>query len=958
MRRKRNNKLVGIYLWKLILIIITIFVVFISVECFFLIEKTVKNFVSGFSEEYNSSTSTALSENTITNEEGETTDTANDGISSENLGSSSSDGIASNDTETTTNGETTVAEGDTLYCTETHTHKKVCYVDIPHTDRMAIYNLIDDINNLPSYATVLNTFKSYTTDYDKSSSDSAYNNYKNYLDNNCPKIEAAYNTMESIKSIDISYYDYIENGDELTKLHERVALTFRKIFDKLNTIPRRSKINNKMTELKNTQDSTGCITYLTEVSNAVTPVYQSFITDILPSIDDSWYQYIINYKNMLEQKNMSDNLSKITACTNAIKDLPKWEDVAKQIETNKTDKATYMSYLQNLSTTINQAEATFTSQNLDSNYYTYVIKYDNYKNLLNVPKILNCAQIIDNLPEYENVTQNIKDFKTNNQVEDCITYLSGISSEIDEVYSQVTAENLNSTYNKYVINYEKYTKLYDMNLSEISDFTNQIKSLPQYEDVITQVTNYTESNDITGYIQYLNGIISTNYENVYNNLINSKKLTQTHYAYIINYDNLKKLYDLQLSKVLKMVEEIEKLPSESEVNFSDPNVRSDVIACSQNYKKISMENSKLLEYIVNYDKLNALENILTNLDKEITITVQYYAYINLIDIDEPTNYAQKLNFIDTSGKKMPVNGNGKEANFVDISPTGNAVKHIYVDSNDNVIYEKKLSEVYRSHKYTFNRFFDDFYVNNMLNFTTFYDLLTTNYELKEIWLLHEKKALDSVNREDFNIYTYNENVYFTRNMENTNDDNAIRITNNTVIRYVYDTKVIEGGVDLPVTFYDYDITDGYIYTKSSLSTSSRQPTSSQETYMSGTIYTRTSACGINSDDNYQSKENDTTTARLGFGGSNTGVIRNIVDTSSNPSNINRWEGRKNIFYPINSANRVAGWSSNSNSFGNCVFGLVKGIENGEIRFSDGIAAPNLFNEVDAERTTYIWKNYI
>lgn len=246
MRRKKNNKLVGIYLWKLILIIIAIFVVFISVECFFLIERTVKKFVAGFAEEYNSSTAADLSENTITNEEGEKTDTTNDSDSN-----SSAAHPASNDVGTT--DEPSPVIDPVTYCGQTHTHKNVCYQDIPQTDILTIYNLIDDIISLPSYnPTVLNNLKSYTTDYDKFSSDSAYNNYKNYLDNNCSKIEAANNIMNGINS---SYYTYIDNRQKLLDLHS--VLTFRKIFDMLNTIPRRSEINNKMTELKNTQDSTG-----------------------------------------------------------------------------------------------------------------------------------------------------------------------------------------------------------------------------------------------------------------------------------------------------------------------------------------------------------------------------------------------------------------------------------------------------------------------------------------------------------------------------------------------------------------------------------------------------------------------------------------------------------------------------------------------------------------------------
>lgn len=931
MRRKRNNKLVGIYLWKLILIIITIFVVFISIECFFLVEKTVRKFVSGFSEEYNSST-TDLNENIITNEEGENTDITNDGTNSKNLESIQNDVIISNDTEPATDGETTVAVGDTLYCTENHTHKDVCYdATITPEDRMTIYNLINDISSLTAYTTVLNSLKSYTTNYNNSSSDSYYNNYKSYLDSNCPKIEAADNTMNSVPS---QYQHYIENKDKLVEL--RSVLKFREIFNLLNTIPRRSEVNNKITELKNTQNVTESITYLTQISNTVTPVYQSFVTNIVPNVDNSWYQYIINYNNMLELQHMSENLSKIIDSTKFFSNLEKWDDVIKKINTYKTSQnvSEYLTYLTEVTTKVNEANNNFTNINLSSDYYKYVINYENYNKLLAIPKILKCAQIINVLPEYEDITQNINDFESNNQVDECINYLSEISSQINDAYSKFTAEKLNSNYNTYVINYEKLTKLYDMHFNEILYFTKQIKTLPKSENVTNKITECKETNDVTGCIEYLKEVISSNYETIYSNLINSKNLKQSHYAYIINYDNIKKLYDLQLTRILNLIKEIEDLPLPSEVNFSDSKTRSMVIATSQRYKKLVMENKLLSEYVINYEKLSELEKQLTNADKEINITVQYYAYINIIDnISVPTAYDSRLNFIDTSGKSMPINrGYAKSENTsqLDISPTENAIKHVYVDKDGNVIYEKQLRSVYRDHTYNFSRYFEDFYVDNMLNFTTFYDLLDTNYELIEIWLLQDDKDATSINKDDFNIYQYTKDIYFTRNMNDMNE-NAIRLTKDATVRYVYNTKAIENGVDIPVTFYDYDITSGVIFKTESDAKNNINPqlTSTQDKL--GTAFVRTSAYGINSNENYHG-----TGTRLGFGGINTGVTHNT----------DRWMNN-GVSNALSGPNRTGGWGTPSNSYQNCVFNIVKGIENGKIIYSDGIVAPNLFNDGDA-----------
>lgn len=938
MRRKRNNKLVGIYLWKLILIIITIFVVFISVECFFLIEKTVKKFVSGFSEEYNSSTSTDLSENTITNEEGETTDTANDGDTTENSDSNpSAEPPASNDVGTT--DEPSPVEEAVTYCGQTHTHKNVCYQNIPQTDILTIYNLIDDINSLPLYnPTVLNNLKSYTTDYDKSSSDSAYNNYKNYLDNNCSKIEAANNIMNGINS---SYYTYIDNRQKLLDLHS--VLTFRKIFDMLNTIPRRSEINNKMTELKNTQDSTGCITYLTEVSNAVTQAYQSF-TSILSSIDASWYQYIINYNNMLELKSMSDNLPKITACTNAIKDLPKWEDVINQINIYKTSNnvTEYLTYLGNISNMINTATDAFNAQSLSSDdCYKYVINYDNYKKLLDIPKILKCAQIIDGLPEYEIVTQKIIEFKNNNQVDESITYLTEISSQINEGYSKFTAEKLNSSYNTYVINYEKLTKLYNMHYSEILDYTKQIKELPQYEEVNNKLLECKATNDVVGWINYLKSeIISNNYENVYNNLINCKELNQSHYVYIINYDSIKSLHDLQLAKVLTIIEDIYELEQAGNIDYSDAKVRTKIIATTQIIKKIAIENPTIREYIINNNTLDELVKNLNVKDTELNLTVQYYAYINIVDkIDEQYRSTAVLPLIDTTGEKMPTNGRGLE-----VAPNENNLKQMYVLNSEtlkqkiknelglelnigDVIYQKRLSEIYRKHTYKFDRYFNDLHIENMLGFTAFYDRLTTNYSLKEIWILHEGKDANSTDSSDFTIIPYSEDLFFTRDLLDDGNAKAIRLPENSTIRFVYDTKTIED-VELNVEFYDYDITDGYIYDSESNAEkhteTGRYPTSKQTDTRKWYAYT--AASGINDVRNYA----DDGRSKLSFGNQNTGVTWR--------SNI--W--KKNA---INAANREN--TGGNNTYKLCTFEMVTGLVDGKLKYDDGIDVPKLFNEGDA-----------
>ena len=167
-----------------------------------------------------------------------------------------------------------------------------------------------------------------------------------------------------------------------------------------------------------------------------------------------------------------------------------------------------------------------------------------------------------------------------------------------------------------------------------------------------------------------------------------------------------------------------------------------------------------------------------------------------------------------------------------------------------------------------------------------------------------------------------------------NERLVIPVTEKTTIRFAFDPT--HGTTPLDADFFDYDITDGYVYTDQNLTAESRHETSyqKQEKVQGGanpaqweTLYASTAQKGINSAANYS----DPTKPRLAFGNNNTGTgLATQVATLDKVTNyINRFNNR-------NRGNPQAGTGS--------VFGLVqdKLDENENLQWSSTINAPDLF----------------
>lgn len=166
----------------------------------------------------------------------------------------------------------------------------------------------------------------------------------------------------------------------------------------------------------------------------------------------------------------------------------------------------------------------------------------------------------------------------------------------------------------------------------------------------------------------------------------------------------------------------------------------------------------------------------------------------------------------------------------------------------------------------------------------------------------------------------------------------ILIEKDTVIRMVYDA--VGGMKDYNAAFYDYDISDGGVYTVADKS-SGKKPTSLQKE-TKDTLYAYVYMSGINSEGNYTESGK-----KLAFGNFNvkTGLSDIIGSDGFNINMANGWgQDRKD---GLKSKNDKA-----KSILDKCSFGLTSGVDaKGHLQYSDGITAPNLFNEGKATGKT-------
>ena len=296
--------------------------------------------------------------------------------------------------------------------------------------------------------------------------------------------------------------------------------------------------------------------------------------------------------------------------------------------------------------------------------------------------------------------------------------------------------------------------------------------------------------------------------------------------------------------------------------------------------------------------------------------VQYYAYIPRFS----TSGDKALKVFDTSGGVLPKNHQTNKTKEIYLEPAGGTTNKNAGNATElyRVKTENVLTEMYTPNEFEYIKAPNPSYINKLSE--------NSNYTLKAIWVLRSGKDANSTDPADWDVY--GTNIHFT-NRSGITGDNLIYVTDNTVIRLIYDCDT--SSQSLPATFYDYDITSGK---------------NSSGRWMSGTT-------GINIPANYGTSRNGQRTWTsysdvLAFGNDNcgTGMSRYIFDRVF----LNKYSTyylNGGTFTPISSFDQSG-----------CTFGLAESLDSdGNIVYNPWLVAPKLFSDGSANgKHTYSGSN--
>ena len=364
------------------------------------------------------------------------------------------------------------------------------------------------------------------------------------------------------------------------------------------------------------------------------------------------------------------------------------------------------------------------------------------------------------------------------------------------------------------------------------------------------------------------------------------------------------------------------------------------------------------------------------MERNANVTVQYYVNTKSPDMNPNSDNEYDLPILDLSEKK----GSASEILENDAESMNRITKYLSVQTSgtdrNKIKMVSSLSPLYEDRTVSIKALTD---IPNPVE--------NECYELSEIWVLKDGCVASSQNKTDWDVYNraklssvllsdfkdvqlaygkkpleimvcdcgYTMNVYtygmsddeadiwdmhIFQHMLNNEDSSytsssyngfPIYVTDDTVFRFVYNETT--KSVSSPVAFYDYDITDGLIYTDSEL-TDEHNTSEQSELETDQNIYIHTSTddgtgYGINSRDNYKSDD----LPKLAFG-------NNSMNTGMNQYKLDD--------FLINAANDT------SETSGGACFGLVKGLDkNGHLIWDDRLDVPNLFQEDAAVGKTEI-----
>lgn len=329
------------------------------------------------------------------------------------------------------------------------------------------------------------------------------------------------------------------------------------------------------------------------------------------------------------------------------------------------------------------------------------------------------------------------------------------------------------------------------------------------------------------------------------------------------------------------------------------------------------EDKCITDDTLNEPVVCALKNsrmaVRSNIVDDPQFTVQYYAYLQIAETGG--DIKNSIELIDTSAKsndgkvKLPDNKNAPKTMRLQTEPIGSGG-----DIGDGVIYginygEPKLREIYSQRSYNLMNYPE---LGNVNKFA----VDDPHYQVESVWEWLGKSGADvnGVKENDWKIYRNLQDLRFTNNPQEKEKDpnNTILMGTNTIIRLVANSQT--GSYNNDAAFYDYDITDGKVY-------SDKELTKLGDRTSDEVLYAKTNRQGINSVSNYRSNQSP----RYGFGNGD----KNTGGTGISNDKFND--------YHINQANLQ--------SKGNCSFGIVGGslASNGTSVYPNfNVDAPKLF----------------
>ena len=327
---------------------------------------------------------------------------------------------------------------------------------------------------------------------------------------------------------------------------------------------------------------------------------------------------------------------------------------------------------------------------------------------------------------------------------------------------------------------------------------------------------------------------------------------------------------------------------------------------------------------------------------DVTFYVQYYAKLDRLVTQEGEGTA--LDVIDTSnggsgtGGRLPVNG---QPNATKEGENGKTpIRNIYLKADGTVVTKSVLTEIYKrgeNGKYIPGKGseFQYFAAPGLQYFNIVSTVQDIQYKITEVWIQKGNESGDvgdhtSLKSEDWLVRPFTEGVTRFTNRPETAAANQdyILIGPYDVIRLIYTPLTKEGGEIFPADFYDYDISNGKIYT-SRADAQNQANGKNTSTQTSGTWYTNTNQCGINT-------AVDGTGTQLTFGNANAGV-----DASLTNGWRSKWEQGNS--YP-NVYNKNWGGDKAELGYKGCTFGIASGMNptGNDITLASGLKSNSLF----------------